>query len=433
MREAIATDRPEALDTGSTRWWILLYLSLVMFGNYYVYDSIGPLADHLQRLLGYSDTQIGTLNAIYSAPNIVMVLIGGLLVDRFGAARVTLGTTIVCFGGAILTAASGSFVVMAAGRLLFGMGAETMIVATTAALGLWFLGRSLALAMALNLSLARAGSYTADISPVWAKEAYDAGWQDPLWIAAAFAAVSFVGAIGYWIMDRRHAASLPAESAAPPEKIVWRDVLRFDRSYWYVVALCVTFYSVILPFRSTFAIKYFQHAHALTLEAASVMNSYVFLAAVFVSPIFGVLADKFGRRASLMIFGSLLLPITFLLLGLGLADLWVVTALVGVSFSLVPAILWPSVAHVVTAARLGTAYGLMTMLQNIGLTASNLAVGRLNDLGGASADNPAGYQGMLWYFGLLATVAMVFAVALRAREVGSNGHGLELPEAATGK
>jgi MFS family permease len=427
------TDRPEALDTGTTRWWILLYLSLVMFGNYYVYDSIGPLADHLQRLLGYTDTQIGTLNAIYSAPNIVMVLIGGLLVDRFGAARVTLGTTIVCLAGALLTASSASFVVMAGGRLLFGMGAETMIVAATAALGLWFLGRSLALAMALNLSLARAGSYTADVSPVWARQAYDAGWQDPLWIAAAFAAVSFVGALGYWIMDRRHAASLPAESAAPPEKIVWRDILRFDRSYWYVVALCVTFYSVILPFRSTFAIKYFQHAHELSLEAASVMNSYVFLAAVFVSPIFGVLADKFGHRATLMIFGSLLLPITFLLLGFGLADLWVVTVLVGVSFSLVPAILWPSVAHVVTAARLGTAYGLMTMLQNIGLTTSNLVVGRLNDLGGASADNPAGYQAMLWYFGVLATVAMVFAVALRTREVGPSSHGLEVPEAAAGR
>jgi nitrate/nitrite transporter NarK len=313
------------------------------------------------------------------------------------------------------------------------MGAETMIVAATAALGLWFLGRSLALAMALNLSLARAGSYTADVSPVWARQAYDAGWQDPLWIAAAFAAVSFVGALGYWIMDRRHAASLPAESAAPPEKIVWRDILRFDRSYWYVVALCVTFYSVILPFRSTFAIKYFQHAHELSLEAASVMNSYVFLAAVFVSPIFGVLADKFGHRATLMIFGSLLLPITFLLLGFGLADLWVVTVLVGVSFSLVPAILWPSVAHVVTAARLGTAYGLMTMLQNIGLTTSNLVVGRLNDLGGASADNPAGYQAMLWYFGVLATVAMVFAVALRTREVGPSSHGLEVPEAAAGR
>ncbi|MBZ0113592.1 MAG: MFS transporter, partial [Thermoanaerobaculia bacterium] len=411
------TQTREALDTSATRWWILFFLSVVMFGNYYVYDSIGPLADHLQRLLGYSDTQIGTLNAIYSFPNIFLVLVGGLLVDKFGAARVTLGTTIICLAGALLTAVSGSFVMMAAGRLLFGIGAETMIVAATVALGLWFLGRSMALAMALNLSLARAGSYTADVSPVWARGAYDAGWQDPLWIAAAFAALSFVGALAYWIIDRREAgrralATTSTEAAAPVERIVWGDVLRFDRSYWYVVGLCVTFYSVILPFRSTFAIKYFQHAHGLSLESASVMNSYVFLAAVFVSPLFGGLADRYGRRASFMIFGSLLLPATFLLLGLGQADLWIVTALVGVSFSLVPAILWPAVAHVVTPARLGTAFGLMTMLQNIGLTGSNVIVGRLNDASGASATNPAGYQSMLIYFGVLSLVAMIFAVLL---------------------
>lgn len=414
----------------STRWWILAFASLMLFGNYYVYDSIGPLADHLQRLLGFSDTQIGTLNAIYSVPNVFMVLVGGLLVDKFGAARVALWTTGICFFGALLTALTGSFTMMAAGRLLFGLGAETMIVAVTAALGLWFLGRSLALAMALNLSLARAGSYTADVSPVWARSFYDAGWQGPLWIATAIAATSFIAAIAYWWIDRKAAHRPAAESAAPTEKVVWSDVLRFDRSYWYVVALCVTFYSVILPFRSTFAIKYFQHAHGLALEAASVMNSYVFLAAVFMSPVFGIIADRYGRRSLLMAFGSLLLPATFVLLWTGHADLWVVTALIGVSFSLVPAVLWPAVAHVVEPARLGTAYGLMTMLQNVGLAGANLIVGQLNDRAGASADNAAGYQPMLLFFGVLAMVALVFAVLLRVRETGPHGHGLERPEVA---
>lgn len=426
-----ATQPVDSRAQGSTRWWIVVFLSLVMLGNYYVYDSIGPLADHLQRLLGYSDSQIGTLNAIYSLPNIFLVLVGGVLVDRFGAARVTLWTTVICMAGALLTAVSGEFVVMAAGRLLFGVGAETMIVATTAALGLWFLGRSLALVMAINLSLARAGSYAADVSPVWARGAYDAGWQDPLWIAAAFAALSLAGAIGYWIIDRRNRVQADSAHATTPiETFAWRDVLRFDRSYWYVVALCVTFYSVILPFRSTFAIKYFQHAQGLSLEAASVMNSYVFLAAMFVSPVFGVIADKFGRRASLLVFGSMLLPLTFLLLGLGAVQLWVITVLVGVSFSLVPAILWPSVVHVVTPVRLGTAFGLMTMLQNIGLTFSNLAVGALNDSAGASAKNAAGYTPMLWYFGMLALAAVFFAVLLWRHERGARGHGLEDPEGA---
>ena len=74
----------------SVRWLVLVFSSLAMFGNYYVYDSIAPLADILRTQLGFSSTQIGTLNAIYSAPNIVMVLIGGVLVDRFGTRNATL-------------------------------------------------------------------------------------------------------------------------------------------------------------------------------------------------------------------------------------------------------------------------------------------------------------------------------------------------------
>ncbi len=424
-----AADSRATRDGGATRWWVLAFASLMLYGNYYVYDAIGPLADHLQRLRGFSDTQIGTLNAIYSLPNIVMVLIGGVLVDRHGPARVGLWTTAICLAGAIATAASGTFAGMAAGRLLFGLGSETMIVAVTSALGLWFLGRSLAFALALNISLGRAGSYTADISPVWARAAYESGWQAPLWITVAFATLAFGAALVYWLIDRR-ATARPAQHAAGRAPIAWRALLTFDRSYWYVVALCTLFYAVILPFRSTFAIKYFQHGHGLSLEDASLMNGYVYLAAIFVGPLFGFLADRYGRRATLLLGGSLLLPLIFALLGQGDTSLGFVTVLIGINFSLIPALLWPAVAQVVEPARLGTAYGLMTMLQNAGLTVSNFAVGVLNDASSASADNPAGYAPMLWYFGILAAFALVFAALLLQRERGPRGHGLERAEVA---
>src|SRR5262245_33644496 len=100
-------------------------------GNYYVYDSIGPVADLLSTQLGFSDTQIGALNAIYSVPNLFMVLIGGVLVDRTSARTVTLVTTFVCLVGAVATALGERFPVMVVGRLLFGLGAETMVVALT--------------------------------------------------------------------------------------------------------------------------------------------------------------------------------------------------------------------------------------------------------------------------------------------------------------
>ena len=129
----------------------------------------------------------------------------------------------------------------------------------------------------------------------------------------------------------------------------------------------MTFYSVIFPFRSTFAIKYFQHAHGLSLQEAGSMNAYVFLAAIFATPAFGLMADRLGRRAAFMAFGTLLLALVFPILAFTDMNLWVSTALIGVAFSLVPAVLWPAVPYLVTAERLGTAYGLMTMLQNIGM------------------------------------------------------------------
>ena len=147
------------------RWAVLVFTSLAMFGNYYVYDAVAPLAGMLSEQLKFTDTQIGTLNAIYSFPNIIMVLIGGIIVDRFGTRRATLCFTGICTLGALMTAASPSFPVMAAGRLVFGLGAESMIVAVTAALGQWFKGRQLGLAFGLNLSIARAGSYAADLAP----------------------------------------------------------------------------------------------------------------------------------------------------------------------------------------------------------------------------------------------------------------------------
>ncbi len=410
------------------RWGVLALVSLAMFGNYYAYDAIGPLADLLQRLLGFTDTQIGTLNAIYSFPNIIMVLVGGIIVDRIGTRKATLLFTAICLVGTVVTAMSPSFAVMAFGRLLFGLGAESMIVAVTVVIGQWFVGRQLGFAFGLNLSLARAGSYGADMSPTVAKPLYEAGWQPPLWLAAGLMAAALGAVLVYYLLERWAETRYDLARPAPPERIVWGDLVRFDRSYWYLVGLCVTFYSVIFPFRSTFAIKYFQHAHHLPLDVAGQMNSYVFLAAIFATPAFGLLADRIGLRSLLMAGGSFLLFLTFPLLAYTRVDLWVSTAMLGVAFSLVPAIIWPAVPYLVSANRLGTAYGLMTMLQNIGLFTFNLAAGGLNDWAGASAENPGGYIPMLWMFGLLSLFGFVFAAALRKRETGPDGHHLERPK-----
>jgi MFS family permease len=418
------TDRAK----GSTRWWILVTLSLLVFGNYYVFDSIGPVAAMLSSELGFSDTQIGTLNGIYSLPNIFLLLIGGVIVDRFGAPLVIMVTAVMCFVGASITASSGDFTTMVAGRLIYGLGAEVMLVAATVAIAMWFGGvGGVAFAMALNLSVARAGSYAADLSPLWARTLYDQGWQPPLMLAAAIAGTGLVFALLYrWIEKNNEPPRLV--DSAEPERFEWRNIARFGHSFWYLLGLCVLFYSVIFPFRSTFSIKYFQHAHDLPLQAAAVLNSYIYLAALIFSPVIGWLADRHGRRSLAMMIGSLLLPMSFLgLFGYGWG-LEFTMLMLGISFSLIPAIMWPSVVKLTTSDKLGTAYGLLFMIQNAGMMTANIVAGRLNDVNNAGADNPAGYLPMLIFFLALASLAFVFAFALWRREQGPHTHGLEIPD-----
>jgi MFS family permease len=410
MSQASMVQRPAI-----AAWLAFALLSVALFGNYYAYDAVGPVADLLQKQLGYSDAQIGALNAVYSLPNIFLVLAGGILVDRFGAGKAIFGLAAVCLAGAILTAAANDFTTMLAGRFLFGVGAESMIVAITVAIAQWFRSATLGLAMGLNLSFGRLGSYGADLSPTLAGPLYEQGWRGPLELAAAFAALATVASALFWWLEARQRARGGLAIVQVRERFLLSDAWRFSAAFWYIVVLCVAFYSVIFPFRSTFAIKYFQHAHGLALDAASLMNSHVFLAAIVATPLFGYIADRYGRRELLMVFGAALLPLTFLILGITHWNLWIATVLIGVSFSLVPAVLWPTVTFLVEPRRFGTAFGLMTMLQNAGMMTGNLVAGYLNDAFHANEANPAGYGPMLGFFGVTSLVGFAFAVMLWRR------------------
>ena len=405
------------------RWGVLLFVSVAMFGNYYVYDSIAPVADVLVDQLGFTNKMIGTVNAIYSLPNIIMVLIGGIIIDRIGTRRSTLLFAVLCLVGAAVSVLSGEFYVMAAGRLIFGLGAESMIVAVTTALARWFRGKELSFAFGLNLTLARLGSFAADWSPTWAAPAFEQ-WRGPLLIALVFAFVSAIGAAIYWILESAAERRYAVKVVGNTEKPSLAELFRFGRSYLYVVALCVTFYSAVFPFR-TFAIKFFMDFHDVTRPEAGQLNSILIAFAMICTPLFGLLVDRVGRRALFMMYGSLLMVPVYLLLVYSQLPPWVPMAMLGIAFSLIPAVMWPSVAYIVEEKRLGTAYGLMTMIQNIGLAAFNWVIGTANDMAGASAQNPQGYIPGMWIFSILGILGFFFAWMLRREETGPNAHGLE--------
>jgi len=188
--------------------------------------------------------------------------------------------------------------------------------------------------------------------------------------------------------------------------------------------MCVTFYSGIFPFL-TFAQKFLIEAKHVSPQAASLFVGMLPLFTMAGTPFFGWVADRIGRRSLLMIFGSLLLVPVYLLLAYTGVPLGVPMSMMGVAFSLVPAVMWPCIAYVVDERRLGFAYGVMDAVQQAGLVCANQAIGWSNDRFGASPANPAGYTPGMWMFSAVGIVALVFAIWLRRVETGPHGHGLE--------
>ncbi len=320
------------------RWMVLIFVSLTMFGNYYVYDCIAPIADLLAKQLGFSDSNIGLLQAIYSIPNVFMVLIGGYIVDRIGTRKAIFIFGTLCFIGSIVTVLSGKLAVMASGRLIFGLGAESLIVAVTTAVAKWFRGKELSFAFGINLMITRAGSWLAQNSPTWARFAYNY-WRSPLLISVGFGSLCVVGALIYWAMEVYAEKKYELGHAGSTDKVVFSDIYKFGRSYWYIVALCVVFYSAIFPFE-TFAIKFFIEAHGTSRELGGFLVSILTAFAMFATPAFGLVADKIGKRALLMMFGSMLLIPVYLMIAYTHISLYVPMAMMGIAFSLIPAVMW---------------------------------------------------------------------------------------------
>jgi MFS family permease len=407
------------------RWWVLALAAIAVSSSYYESDVVGSVADLLERQRGLSQSQIGMLNGIISIPNVALALINGVLIDRFGPARIALWAAGIGVVGAALTAVGIPYELMVAGRFIFGISEGAIFIALVAGLAQWFSRSGIALATALYLSLARVGSYGENTSPAWAHSLFERGWQAPLWLGTGITFVGLIAALIYYWVDQHHRPGAGAAAGAAVERVVWKDLLKFDMSYWYILGVHVLYAAVFFPFRQTYAVEYFQHAKGLTLQQAGIANSWVFFAAIFATPFFGLLADKLGHRALMLVFGTLLLPLTFVVLGLTNLSLWVTTVMMGVSWSLVPAVIWPATTIIVEPRRLGTALGLITLIQALGMAASNLAAGWLADQAGAGAQNPAGYAVMLGFFFLLSLTALTSALLLWRREAGPTGHGLE--------
>jgi MFS family permease len=425
------------------RFTILIFISLLTFGSYFAFDSIGALSKTIIDALKVDHSTIGSLYSAYSIAAILTVFIGGVLIDKLGTRKATLLFSGLVTLGAIMVAFAHGKTGLFAGRLVFGAGSESLVVAQSAIISRWFKGKEMALAFGIALTISRLGTIfsfntevlIATVSPSWhfVQWLKVDGWRMALWVAAALCAFSLLCNLVSNGMDKHGEGILNLPKADGGDKVVFADILKFGASFWFVSLLCVTFYSAIFPFTALstdmFATKwhfldtsptagsflyqvFFNFTHMFT--TAGGITSIVIAASMIFAPFAGNLIDRIGKRASLMILGSLVLIPAHLLMGITHWNPIFCMVALGVAFVLVPAAMWPCVPLVVEEKRVGTAFGLMTAIQNLGLMVFPFLSGWLRDKTGT-------YTATQVMFACLGLAGLIFAIALLRADKRAGG------------
>ncbi|MGD2295523.1 MAG: MFS transporter [Candidatus Aminicenantes bacterium] len=419
------------------RFTILIFVSLLTYGSYFVYDGISAIAPILIKSFDVSRAAFGATKTIYSVAAILCLLIGGILIDRIGTRKSSLLFSSFIVLGAFIIAISPNIWILYVGMFFFGAGSETLIIAQSSIIARWFKGKELAMAFGIALTVSRLGSLFSYNTEALIVD-YFGHYSYALWAGLLFCGLSLLCNIIYCLMDKKGKHVLELKERGVEEKIVVSDIAKFKPSFWFVTFLCLTFYGAIFPFQHL-AADFFHDKWKIPLEAggeggflyqvfsnilhmfstAPGMAGIIVFASMVFAPFAGKMVDKIGRRASLMILGSLMMIPAHLFMGITFINPVVFMVILGAAFVLVPAAMWPSIPLIVSKNRVGTAFGLMTMLQNIGLGLFPWINGKLRDLFG-------NYTASQIMFACLGVLGLIFALLLK-RADAKEGHILEKP------
>lgn len=434
------------------RWGVLILVGFILSVNYYFYDAFSTLKDLMTLEFGFTNTDYGLFVSFYSIPNtfLLMAVIGGIILDKLGIRRtgfififfMAFGALLTAYGASKIYSSGGlgyglmqSFLpsyspelkMMLLGRFFFGLGAETSIVVVSKILVKWFKGKDLALAFGLKVGFGRLGTFAAlQLSPVLA----DGGvhLDSAIWFAAILALSGLLAFMVYMLLDMKlDRQTGQTEMNKSTEKFRISDIfgLLGNRAYLYIALICVTFYSAVFPFNA-FAPDFLFNEFGMSYEASGRISSILPLGTLIFTPLFGFLIDRYGRAASAMILGSLVLllvHISFTYIGIT-PEIPMFT--LGVAFSLVPAAMWPSMVRLVNDNQIGTAYGLMYSIQNLGLWGVPLLAGKILDKTNPPGTEVLNYTPTMMLFIALSFLGLIFAILLKYQDK-RKGYGVDLP------
>lgn len=463
-------------DNPAARWSALILIALMMFFGYMFVDVMSPLQQLIESERGWDPSAFGTYAAGEYILNVCgFLILAGIILDKMGirftgtlsASLMLVGAIIKFIGisdwfqgtgmnewlGSFWTAMPASAKMAALGFMIFGCGCEMAGITVSRAIAKWFEGKEMALAMGLEMAIARVGVFAIfSISPWLADKMGQSMFGRttvvaPVAFCTALLCIGLIFFLVFCVLDKKFDKQLGEQANGESEeefKISDVGTILTSKTFWVVALLCVLYYSAIFPFQRYGANMLQCNIGDMTAQQASNIFRWFPIGAAAITPFLGNFLDRKGKGATMLIFGAMLLIICHLVFAFVLPAThskliaYVTIVVLGISFALVPAALWPSVPKIMDPRYLGSAYSLIFWVQNVGLCFVPMIIG--NVLQSSNANNPAviaakeagdsfipyDYTMPLIIFASFGVAALLIALYLKAMDKKQN-LGLEEP------
>jgi MFS family permease len=442
--------------SAAARWTTMAVVSFTMLCGYFVADVAAPLKPLIESQLHWDSEQYGFFTSAYGWFNVFlfMLVLGGMILDKMGPRFAgLLATGLMLVGCAVkwyafstqslaqhtLFGQNMQVMLASLGFATFGVGIELCGITATKIISRWFKGYEIALAMGLQVAIARIGTgialgASAPIAKVFGSV------SAPVLGGALLLGVGLVAYLFYIGMDKKLDSSEGAEEKTKSEdgfRLADIKQILTNRGFWLIALLCALFYSGVFPFLKYATDLMVQKFH-VSPDYAGLIPSMLPFGTMILTPVFGRIYDKKGKGATIMILGSLLIVGVHVLFALPFLTHWLVAIvamlILGVGFSLVPSAMWPSVPKLIPQRQLGTAYALIFYLQNlIALMGVPYLVGFVLDRYSATktvVNNETvvayDYTYPMLIFVACGVLAVLVALLLKSADK-KDGYGLELP------
>ena len=437
-------------DSFIARWAALILIASMMFFAYMFVDVMSPLQSLIETQRGWSPDIFGTYAASEYILNVCgFLILAGIILDKCGiwftgslyASLMVIGAAIKFIGisdwfqttafcewlNSWWVALPGNAKMACLGFMIFGCGCEMAGITVSKSIAKWFKGKEMALAMGLEMAIARLGVFAVmSLSPRLADK-FDSSVIAPLAFCTVLLIIGLINFIVFSLMDKKLDRQVGAtEEASSEEEFKISDIKKIfsSKMFWIVALLCVLYYSAIFPFQR-YATNFLEVTLQIpTVEAADLIRWFPILA-MLLTPFLGSFLDYKGKGASMLMLGALIMiacHLSFAFLLPLYPQKWfalLIIIILGVSFSLVPAALWPSVPKIIDPVVLGSAYSLIFWIQNIGLFFVPLMIGKVLAATG-------GYTLPMILFALFGVLAFIFSLWLKVEDK-RKGYGLEKP------